>query len=91
MFRMFDVLCDLEVLAVLDVGEGGDAVHAEAEHLHVPQPRDDRHVRELGPPAVQLLDLVHVADPRPGHDHVLAQLHHGHAVTARPHTLAALL
>ena len=88
---MFDVLCDLEVLAVLDVGEGGDAVDAEAEHLHVPQPRDDRHVRELGAPAVELLDLVHVADPRPGHDHVLAQLHHGHAVTARPHTLAALL
>ena len=63
---------------MLDVCEGGDAVDAEAEHLHVPQPRDDRDVGELGAPAVELLDLVHVADPRPRHDHVLAQLHHGH-------------
>ena len=63
---------------MLDVCEGGDAVDAEAEHLHVPQPRDDRDVGELGAPAVELLDLVHVTDPRPRHDHVLTQFHHGH-------------
>ena len=56
---------------MLDVGEGCDAVDAEAEHLHVPQPRDDRDVGELGAPAVELLDLVHVTDPGAGHDHVL--------------------
>ena len=71
------MLClDLEVLAVLDVCEGGDAVDAEAEHLHVPQPRDDRDVGELGAPAVELLDLVHVTDPGPRHDHILIEFHH---------------
>ena len=48
-----------------------DCRSPERQHLHIPQFPDDGDVRELGAPAVELLDLVHVADPGPCHDHVL--------------------
>ena len=48
----------------------------ERENLNIPQLPDHGDVGELGAPAVELLDLVHVADPGPRHDHVLVQLDH---------------
>ena len=43
----------------------------ERENLNIPQLPDHGDVGELGAPAVEFLDLVHITDPGAGHDHVL--------------------
>ena len=58
----------------------------EGEDLDIPELLDDGDVGELCAPAVELLDLVHVADPGPRHDHVLVQLDHPDPALCSRHT-----
>ena len=74
---MNTIFLNLQIFAILNIGEGRDVVHAQAEDLHVAQLSQDAHVGQVGAPAVQLLHVGHVGHPRAGHDHLLRQLHHG--------------
>lgn len=48
----------------------------EGQHFDVGHLPEQRHVAQVGAPAVELLDRRQVADARPRHHHLLGQLHH---------------
>ena len=71
MSESVEMLLTLEIFQSKKLPVRTESSLPERENLNIPQLPDHGDVGELGAPAVEFLDLVHITDPGAGHDHVL--------------------